>query len=60
VCLSCHRGAGRAVCPVSAESGCVGCHMPRRDSGQGFLFTDHWIRVVRERLDPPAAAHDAR
>jgi hypothetical protein len=32
-------------CPVSPRRGCVDCHMPRADSGQHILFTDHWIRV---------------
>jgi predicted CXXCH cytochrome family protein len=40
-------GLGRA-CPVSPTGGCLPCHMPRRDSGQRVLFTDHWIRVRRE------------
>ena len=34
-----------SVCPVSPASGCISCHMPRVDSGQHVLFTDHWIRV---------------
>jgi predicted CXXCH cytochrome family protein len=59
VCLGCHRsaptGAGgeapqspalaASTCPVSPSSGCLPCHMPRVDSGQNILFTDHWIRV---------------
>jgi hypothetical protein len=49
VCLSCHGpsskpAAGRA-CPVSPKAGCLDCHMPKVDSGQRILFTDHWIRV---------------
>lgn len=43
-CLSCHQGAGRTPCPVSPASGCVDCHMPRRDIGRGMMLTDHWIR----------------
>ncbi len=54
-CLSCHTGpAGpkpdnlakpAPACPVSAQSSCVECHMPRKDAGQGILFSDHWIRI---------------
>lgn len=54
-CLSCHAGPGEpkpkspakpaTPCPVSAQSRCVLCHMPRKDVGQGILFSDHWIRV---------------
>ncbi len=43
-CLGCHDAAPRSVCPVSPATGCVDCHMPRVDAGQGVLFTDHWIR----------------
>jgi hypothetical protein len=54
-CLSCHAGPGGPKpegatkpvppCPVSARSRCVECHMPRKDAGQGILFSDHWIRI---------------
>jgi hypothetical protein len=54
-CLSCHavpgspkpEGPARRAppCPVSARSRCVECHMPRKDAGQGILFSDHWIRI---------------
>ncbi len=54
-CLSCHGGPGvpkpetlpkpAPECPVSAQSRCVECHMPRKDAGQGILFSDHWIRI---------------
>ena len=49
VCLSCHDadGPGRPPCPVSPRTGCLDCHMPRRDTGQKIEFTDHWIRVNR-------------
>lgn len=50
-CLQCHAAAPQAVCPTSPRSGCIDCHMPRVDTGQRVLFTDHWIRVRRE---PPA------
>jgi hypothetical protein len=41
------QGIGRVTrnCPVSPEKGCVDCHMPKVDSGQHVLFTDHWIRI---------------
>jgi hypothetical protein len=44
-CLSCHRSAPRATCPVSPQTGCIDCHMPTRDAGQSVLFHDHWIAV---------------
>jgi hypothetical protein len=51
-CLKCHGSAGQqTVCGVSPASGCLDCHMPKLDSGQGVLFTDHWIRV-RTSIDP--------
>jgi predicted CXXCH cytochrome family protein len=45
ICLGCHKVTPQKSCPVSADKGCIGCHMPRRDAGQGILFADHWIRV---------------
>jgi hypothetical protein len=45
VCLSCHRGPKQTACPVNPNAGCVGCHMPRRDTTRGMKFTDHWIRA---------------
>lgn len=47
-CRSCHATAPQTICPVSPQTGCLDCHMPRRNSGQGILFTDHWIRIVGE------------
>jgi hypothetical protein len=47
-CLGCHATAPQATCPTSPRGGCIDCHMPRVDSGQGILFTDHWIRVRDE------------
>jgi hypothetical protein len=46
VCVRCHQPAGEAKtrCPVSPESNCLDCHMPRRAVTSEFLFTDHWIR----------------
>ncbi len=56
-CLTCHGGPSAPkpetlakpapACPVSAQSRCVECHMPRKDAGQGILFSDHWIRIHR-------------
>ncbi len=45
VCLSCHEGPKKTACPVNPQVGCVGCHMPRRDTTRGMMFTDHWIRT---------------
>ena len=67
-CLECHSRAVRAVglaselpdagdvCPVSPRERCVECHMPRVESGQHVLFTDHWIRI-RVPGENPATAH---
>jgi hypothetical protein len=67
VCLSCHGSPGHGAdamhtrdspsvtatpCPVSPARGCLNCHMPKVDSGQHVLFTDHWIRVPRQRRTP--------
>jgi hypothetical protein len=41
------RQATGTPCPVSPTKGCVECHMPRLDGGQGIIFSDHWIRVRR-------------
>jgi hypothetical protein len=49
-CLSCHQGPSRTPCPVSPGSGCIDCHMPRRDVARGMMLSDHWIR-----RRPPAA-----
>jgi hypothetical protein len=43
VCLSCHRAAPQPTCSVSPGSGCVACHMPKRQVGRGLEFSDHWI-----------------
>jgi tetratricopeptide (TPR) repeat protein len=65
-CLDCHaartqhshsqpawpkgRGARGLACPVSATSGCIGCHMPPfRSAALHATFTDHFIRVHPER-----------
>jgi Cytochrome c554 and c-prime len=45
VCLSCHTAPQQKPCPVNAREKCLDCHMPRRDSGGGLHFSDHWIRA---------------
>jgi hypothetical protein len=44
VCRSCHHAPSQTRCKVSPETGCVQCHMPRRDVSRGMLMTDHLIR----------------
>jgi len=44
ICNSCHVGSSKTSCPVNPSTGCVGCHMPRRETTRGMKFTDHWIR----------------
>jgi hypothetical protein len=55
VCLSCHQGAERAACKISPLTGCVGCHMPKRDAARGMMIVDHWIRVrdAQAQTTPP-------
>ena len=48
VCLSCHHAPAQTACKVSPATGCVGCHMPRRDATRGMMMTDHWIRARTE------------
>jgi hypothetical protein len=47
-CLECHSGRSAASpgCPVSPKTGCIDCHMRRRETGQHVLYTDHWIRIA--------------
>jgi Cytochrome c554 and c-prime/Doubled CXXCH motif (Paired_CXXCH_1) len=45
VCLSCHQGLERTACKISPVTGCVGCHMPKRDASRGMMMVDHWIRA---------------
>lgn len=70
VCLSCHAGKPAAspeetpgrtnvICPVSPRQGCIECHMPRADAGQGILFTNHWIRIHRPAGSPSTSAEAA-
>ena len=44
-CLECHGTGRKSACPVSPRSGCIACHMPRREAVSGALFADHWIRI---------------
>ncbi len=53
ICLSCHQSAPRSVCSVSPRSGCLDCHMPRRNTGNGMLFSDHWIRIIPPETGAP-------
>jgi hypothetical protein len=52
-CLACHSARPQAICPVSQSTGCVSCHMPARDAGQGIMFHDHWIRTHPAPTSPP-------
>jgi Cytochrome c554 and c-prime len=54
VCLSCHRGPSKTPCKVAPETGCVGCHMPRRDASRGMMMSDHWIRPRPETAANPS------
>jgi hypothetical protein len=57
VCLSCHGATPGTPCSVSPRSGCIDCHMPRRDATRGMMMTDHWIRIVPgPRVNPPSDA----
>jgi hypothetical protein len=56
ICLSCHQGPSRTPCKVSVATGCVGCHMPRRDVSRGMMMTNHWIRSRPETDAKPSAA----
>ncbi|GAC1468703.1 MAG: multiheme c-type cytochrome [Isosphaeraceae bacterium] len=58
VCLSCHQGAAKTACKVGSATGCVGCHMPRRDASRGMLMSDHWIRSRPETaVNSPPPPH---
>jgi hypothetical protein len=68
-CLACHGTASKrdskpGECPVSPQSGCIGCHMPRREVSGKAWFTDHWIRKPARSTGPggdrsPAASASA-
>lgn len=50
-CLSCHSESvarHAAICPVNANSGCIGCHMPTVNVGP-LRLVDHQIRVHPEQ-----------
>jgi len=53
-CLDCHGTKSKTSCSVSPQSGCINCHMPKVDSGQRVLFTDHWIRIRPSTPTPSA------
>jgi hypothetical protein len=62
-CRSCHEGPAKTPCKVSSKSGCVACHMPRRDVSRGMMMTDHWIRSYPQAGKggtPPATNPAAR
>lgn len=45
-CLACHGDATKRSCEGSPTTGCISCHMPRRDASRGMMMTDHWIRSL--------------
>jgi hypothetical protein len=48
-CISCHTAGARRspkICPV-AKKNCSTCHMPKQQVMAHSMFTDHWIRVIR-------------
>jgi predicted CXXCH cytochrome family protein len=52
VCLACHRTDVRSAVAAGShttDSGCVGCHMPKRrtDEAVHIVMTDHYIRRVQ-------------
>ena len=51
------RGEPGTPCGVSPRSGCIDCHMPRRDVTRGMMMTDHWIRIIPgSRIQRPRTA----
>jgi predicted CxxxxCH...CXXCH cytochrome family protein len=52
-CLNCHhKGSGKPKAAVrlckQSQANCVSCHMPKYEiPGSHYLFTDHFIRIVR-------------
>jgi hypothetical protein len=46
VCRSCHGAPDQVACKVAPASGCLECHMPRRDVSRDMMMTDHWIRIL--------------
>ncbi len=57
-CRSCHGDRRVADCPVSTRSGCLDCHMPRREVARGMIMTDHWIRIIPGLGPPPRTTQD--
>ncbi|WP_158633628.1 multiheme c-type cytochrome [Tautonia sociabilis] len=45
ICASCHGSNPTPPPTPGPPAGCLDCHMPKVDSGQGVRFTDHWIRI---------------
>ncbi|RMG35829.1 MAG: hypothetical protein D6725_11660, partial [Planctomycetota bacterium] len=57
VCHRCHVQGEDDDCPAEpATSDCLRCHMPKVAIHPKLRFTDHWIRVHRERPRTPPAA----
>ncbi len=55
-CIACHSSqalnaeqqSGPAICKVGTKD-CVSCHMPKAEPpGAHFMFTDHYIRIVKD------------
>jgi Tfp pilus assembly protein PilF len=63
-CRTCHAPADLAAqvppearAQHTAQANCTSCHMPKVESeAPHSSFTDHYIRVVRQRAAPPADA----
>ena len=54
-CITCHpqNSETHVACPVSPDTGCIECHMPRIQIDEmGTKFHDHWIRVHDEGSTP--------
>jgi hypothetical protein len=57
-CASCHSpssasAASSHICKMS-KSGCTSCHMPKYEiPGSHMVFSDHQIRIVRNKQDYP-------
>jgi hypothetical protein len=57
ICRSCHGSAPKQkLCTVNTRSGCVSCHMPKRELLPGIALADHWIRVFPDSANTPAKA----
>jgi hypothetical protein len=52
-CAACHSAAAGKVCKAGT-SRCVECHMPKYEiPGSHMIFSDHQIRIVRNKEDYP-------